>query len=49
LMHALNRLVKLRMALSMGSCGKSFQIDEELLLAQKYLSDEAGTSGKDQA
>jgi len=27
LMHALNRFVKLRMDLSMGSCGKSFQID----------------------
>jgi len=25
--HAINRLVKLRMDLSMGSCGKSFQID----------------------
>ena len=45
LMHALDRLVKLRMDLSMGSCSKSFQVTEELLLDEKYSYSVAGTFG----
>jgi len=50
LMHAVNRLVKLRMEDGQWDPAAShFRSTEELILTQKYMSDVASTSGKDQA